>query len=105
MNEQKLIDEVTDLLTALIPDIGDEYRASDDPDDDQPGMMVTIATNDGEDWTWQTGDNSFMGSCYHYRHWGVGYLYRDTDCRDLAESMVDDMLEGVYYEQDLQEPN
>ena len=61
----------------------------------KPGMMVTIASNDGEEWTYQTGDNSFAGSCYHYEKWGVGYLYRDTDTQDLAESMVGEVFDGI----------
>ena len=61
----------------------------------KPGMQVTIASNDGEEWTYQTGDNSFTGSCYHCQHWGVGYLYRDTDTQDLAESMVGEVFEAI----------
>ncbi len=57
-----LIPEWCDLIKALIPEIQDDYRATDDSDDNVPGMQLTIATNDKADsWGFQTGDNSFMG--------------------------------------------
>jgi len=92
-HEETMIDEVTELLESLT--IDDDFRATDDPDDETPGMCVTIASDDGEEWTFQTGDNSFSGSCYHYHHWGVGYLYRDSDCREIAANMVDEVFEGM----------
>lgn len=36
--------EIRALLIRLKREIGDEYRASDDPDDNTPGMQVTFAT-------------------------------------------------------------
>jgi len=84
------------LLATLKKDIGDEYRASDDPEDETPGMQITIACNkEMTDWTYQTGDNSYSGSCYHYPYWGVGSLYRDTKPEDLADELIDDMLNQI----------
>lgn len=84
--------EITALMAALQPEIADEYRATDDPHDDTPAMQVTIATTDGEDWSYQTGDNSYMGSAYHYRYWGVVSLAREDDPADIAR----DALEQIY---------
>jgi len=57
-----LIPEWAALLRELIPEIADEYRATDDPEDSEPGMCVTIGTNDELDsWGYQTGDNSYSG--------------------------------------------
>lgn len=89
------IKEVTALLVALKKDIHDDYRASDDPDDDTPGMQVTVATTDGKNWTYQTGDNSYFGSCYHYQYWSVIYLYRNSNCADLAREAVNECMEAV----------
>ena len=96
--EETLIQEVTELLKELQGHIDDDFRATDDAEDDAPGMQVTIASNNGADWTYQTGDNSFTGSCYHYHHWGVGYLYRDSDCAETAAEMVDEVMEGIAQE-------
>jgi len=93
--EKAAIENVKALLDELIPEIGDEYRATDNPDDNEPGMMVTIASNTGHDWTYQTGDNSYMGSCYHKRFWGVGHLYRNTDTAALAEEMVNEVYDLI----------
>jgi len=91
------IKDVKSLLIALKKDIGDEFRCTDEPDDDKPGMHVTIACDDpnSDEWTYQTGDNSFVGSCYHYRNWSVVYLYRDSNCLELAKYAIDQLHELV----------
>lgn len=90
------IKEIRSLLINLKADIADEYRASED--DTIPGMCVTIATTDGCEWTYQTGDNSFTGGCYHYRHWSVISLYRRSNCTELAREVVNELL-GLVEEQ------
>jgi hypothetical protein len=81
---KKIIEEVKALLDKLKPTIQDIFRANED-EDDEPGMSVTIATNDGSSWVYQTGDNSYTGSCYHYHYWGVMSLYRDSDTLEIAK--------------------
>ena len=82
--------ELTQLIASLIPEIADEYRASDDPDDDIPGMQLTVATdNDVSCWNYQTGDNSFTGGAYGLPHWAVISLYRDTDPVEAAKEIAD----------------
>lgn len=74
------------LLGELKKDIDDDYRASDDPSDNKPGMQVTFAT-DGEKWNYQTGDNSFTGNCYSLPYWAVISLYRDSNRRSLVNEI------------------
>ena len=94
--EEKMVREVTDLLEFLKTTIEDDWRAGDDClEDDDPATDVTIATTDGDEWSYQTGDNSFSGSCYFYQFWGVGYLGRETDCAELAREMVDQVFEQL----------
>jgi hypothetical protein len=88
------------LVAALIPDIGDEYRASDDPGDETPGMQLTIgftpATPDKDaSWSYQTGDNSFTGGAYGHPHWGVVSLYRDSDAANAAEEIASQISELI----------
>lgn len=80
--------EFTRLLKALKQDIADDYRATDDPDDNIPGMCVTFATTDFSSWSYQTGDNSYTGGCYGHPHWAVVYLHRRSNSRELAEDAV-----------------
>ena len=83
------------LLRAVKSEISDEYRAFQD--DDRPGIQITIGTNsDLSEWTYQTGDNSFTGSAYFYPIWAVDGVYRDTNCRDLARSLIEQALEQSY---------
>jgi hypothetical protein len=84
--------EIRALLISLKREISDEYRCTDDPDDDTPGMLVTVATNDGVTWSYQTGDNSYTGGCYGCRHWSLIYLYRRSNCTELASSAVDELI-------------
>lgn len=56
------------------------------------GIDVTIAT-DGSDWTYQTGDNSFMGGAYHYPHWAVVFLAPRSNSRELAIDAMDQLHE------------
>lgn len=81
----KFESELVALFESLIPEIGDDYRATDDSDDDTPGMCVTVATDDSLScWSYQTGDNSFTGGAYGLPHWAVVYLYRHSSPLQLA---------------------
>lgn len=43
-------------------------------------MEITFATNEqGTQWNYQTGDNSFTGGCYSLPHWHVTAIAHDTD--------------------------
>ena len=58
---------------------------------------ITVATNaDGSgEWGWQTGDNSFSGDCYFYRHWAIGQIDTDTDPAELARDLRDQLEELI----------
>ena len=88
----------TRLFKALKGDIADEYRASDDPDDNTPGMCVTIGFTPASEeceasWSYQTGDNSFTGGAYGHPHWAVVSLYRRSNSRELAKDCADQIAE------------
>lgn len=90
--------ELAALLRSLKANIGDDYRASDDPEDDAPGMCVTVGWSpESGDWSYQTGDNSFTGGAYRYPHWGVISLYRRSNSRDLARDIQDQLAECVSF--------
>lgn len=95
-----MIPEWTQLIESLIPDICDDYRASDDPADDVPGMQLTIGftpTTAEKDchWHYQTGDNSYSGGAYGHPHWAVVSLYRDSDAAEVAEEIASQIGELV----------
>lgn len=88
------IPDWTKLVASLIPEIGDDYRASDDPDDETPGMQLTVGftpeTADKDfSWSYQTGDNSYSGGAYFHAHWGVVSIYRDSNPAELAAELAD----------------
>lgn len=96
---KKLEREVTQLLKALKKDIADEYRCSDDPDDNVPGMCVTVGATPHKDghlaWGYQTGDNSFTGGAYGHPYWGVGYLYRRSNSAEVAKEMIEEIADQI----------
>jgi hypothetical protein len=90
MNRDEFKAGLTALIAGLIPKIGDDYRASDDPSDDVPGMQITIGA-DEDGWSYQTGDNSYTGGAYGYQYWGLGAIYRDSDPAEVAEELLRDL--------------
>lgn len=88
------------LITALIPEIQDEYRASDDPGDNTPAMCLTIGfTPETEDrdysWHYQTGDNSFTGGAYGHAFWAVVTIFRDSVPSEIADEIADELAEII----------
>lgn len=91
-----------ELLTFLQKSIreGDQTTINgyNGPEDDPifPGFDITIATTDGETWGYQTGDNSYTGGAYHFRHWAVIYLYRDSNINQLVDDVMDQLCDLFY---------
>jgi len=88
--------ELVELIKGLIPTIEDDFRVSDDPDDDTPGIQITISCNeDCTRWSYQTGDNSYTGSCYGDPYWGIGYIFRDSKPEDVASELIADLSNQI----------
>jgi hypothetical protein len=90
------IAEISRLLVALKKDIADDYRCTDDPDDTTPGMLVTIGASPNGSWSYQTGDNSFTGGAYGHRHWGLCYLNRRSNSRELAREAINEIADSMH---------
>jgi hypothetical protein len=88
--------ELAQLCASLKKEISDEYRASDDPGDDTPGMQLTVGADGKGGWSWQTGDNSYSGGAYHYPHWAVVSLYRDSKCSEVAKEIRSELEEAYW---------
>lgn len=90
MNMQEFRADMVRLVAALIPDIGDEYRAyKPDPysDDDKPSMLLTIGA-DASGWGYQTGDNSYTGGAYGFADWSSVAICRDSDPENVADEII-----------------
>ena len=96
-NLEDLVPVWASLVEELIPEIQDDYRATEDPDDDTPGMLLTIGTNDeASSWSYQTGDNSFTGGAYGFPHWALLYLARDSNPSELARDAQSQIADLIY---------
>ena len=85
------IKEVSALIRAIKPDIGDEYVQEGDT---LPSIHITIGHNpDDGSWSYQTGDNSYTGGAYGYPNWAVGDIYRRTNSRELARDLIEQLDE------------
>lgn len=91
--EQIIVNQWAALLRSLKPYIGNEYRCTDDSDDKVPGMVVTFGLSTDGEWSYQTGDNSYSGGAYGFPHWGLVYLYRRSNCKELAQSAFNEAAE------------
>jgi hypothetical protein len=94
----ELVPQWERLAASLIPEIGDDYRATDDPGDDVPGMCLTIGFTPADkdkdaSWHYQTGDNSYSGGAYFHANWAVVYLYRDSVPSEMANDIADQLGE------------
>lgn len=90
--------EVKSLLKNLKKGIQNDDRAHED--DTLPGMLVTIGaqveTDGSFSWNYQTGDNSYTGGAYGYPNWAVIYLYRRSNCQELAQDAVMQISEHYF---------
>lgn len=88
------ITDLYPLIRAVKADIQDDYRASCAPEDDAPGIQLTIGASPDGSWSYQTGDNQFMGGAYFYPHWAVVGVYRASNCRELARDIREQLEEA-----------
>lgn len=86
---------LVELIKELIPTIDDDYRAFEYDDEySTPGIQITISNNTAcTTWSYQTGDNSYTGSCYGDPYWGVGAIYRDSNPEDVATELIDNLAQ------------
>ncbi len=92
MNMKHLRRDLAALVRELRGQIGNDYRCTNDPEDNTPGMLVTIGA-DRKSWAYQTGDNSYTGGAYGYSTWGLGYIYRDSNSYAVADAIISELTD------------
>lgn len=85
--------ELAKLIDSIKPDIEDDFR---DNEDEEPGIDITIGCSYDEEWSYQTGDNSYTGGAYSHPFWGVGRITRRCNSRELAKEIIEDCLDQAY---------
>jgi hypothetical protein len=93
--------DIKALLTANMADwkreavqIGRDYEDEygEDLNEGHDYMELTVATNDeGDQFNYQTGCNSFTGGCYSLRHWAVTGIHEDTEIDELHDEIVNEL--------------
>lgn len=99
MNNEQLFDEFKQRILPEVSAVIKHLKTDIDPDcidepDDTPSIQLTISTNDKlEYWSYQSGDNSYTGSCYGDPHWGVSYITEDCDPNDTANEIIENLAD------------
>jgi hypothetical protein len=87
------IKELSALVRHVKKYIGDEYRAFEE--DELPSIQLTVGWNaETGAWSYQTGDNSYMGSAYLYPTWAVVGVYRRSNSVEIAREIINELLEN-----------
>ena len=99
MSKPKLptIKDLAQLVRAIKPAILDDFR---DASGELPYVTLTVGcdTRTGK-WSYQTGDNSYVGGAYHYPDWAMVSVYRRSDSYALARD-IRDQLADLHYQQE-----
>lgn len=89
---KRLSSEVKEDIQEFLKTTWKEHLAS--IEEEQDSLDITFATNDdGDQWNYQTGDNSFTGGCYSLPHWAVGIIHSDTTPAELTTEIIDQLEE------------
>lgn len=88
-NYKNLCQVIDTVRTQIEPDQFD--------DDEAPNIQLTISVNDNcTEWTYQSGDTSYVGSCYHHTNWGIGWVDLDTPTCIDADYLISELAEAVF---------
>jgi len=85
---------LAELVSGIKSTIADDYRAFDDILG-EPSIQLTVGIDDTGGWGYQTGDNSYSGAAYHYPHWAVTAVYRNSNCREVAKEIQEELADTL----------
>ena len=92
-------------LETIVTQIVTEYKQYYKEDKDVEYIQLTVGTNgdlcevSGSTlYGYQTGDNSYTGGAYGYRHWGVAEINDESDPEEVVEDICEQLAEHLAYE-------
>ena len=85
-------------LASLVSDVKKDIRDANEQDeeDDVPGIHLTVGADGKGKWSYQTGDNSYSGGAYGFRHWGQCDVYPGTNPREAAQEILGELRESFW---------
>ena len=94
-------EQLIELIEHIQHNVLDNNSGIEEDEFSRTSLDITIASDgkDPNDWGYQTGDNSYSGACYFYRHWAIGYIDDQTIAEHLAVELLDQLEECLAYEQ------
>ena len=93
-------EQLIELIEHIQHNVLDNNSGIEEDEFSRTSLDITIASDgkDPNDWGYQTGDNSYSGACYFYRHWAIGYIDDQTIAEHLAVELLDQLEECLAYE-------
>ena len=94
LDSKEFYDEVFNLIVYAKENIEEdescEQDDNDDPDIENANYnTITVGMDKDGNWGWQSGDNSYSGGAYGYRHWGVAdYITKDSDINEHVQNII-----------------
>lgn len=101
--------EVKALINSLIEmsRLENNFYSNDEHEDSEMDTL-TIGTNfeineftNKCEWGFQTGDNSYSGGAYAYRHWAVIEYDLNSDPDELTDNLIDQLYEHLINSTDI----
>lgn len=98
---QSIKHEIVSLIEALQKEAGLFSADIDDCESESTSLDITISINkDATTWSYQTGDNSFVGSCYGDPYWGVTSFTKICDPSSIADYLLDDLANQINFDKE-----
>ena len=77
--------DIYDFINQYLPEFKRDSKEYD-------GLDITFATNDeGDTWSYQTGDNSYTGGAYGLPHWSVSFIDTETVASELYSDVINQL--------------
>jgi hypothetical protein len=77
------------LITANLDHWQSYIEPATDDDDEVSYLDLTIGLSDaGDEWSYQTGDNSFSGGAYCFPNWAVISFATDSNVDDVVADLL-----------------
>lgn len=94
--DKETVENLVAVINAVKKEIDDDMIQEGG---DEPSIQITISTDRAcGQWSYQTGDNCYSGSCYGDPYWGVGRIHRDTDASELVRELIEDLANQIDFE-------
>ena len=81
----------TDLRKLIKYNLKEWLSWLDDTEDECSNQLTVGLPNSGDEWSYQTGDNSYIGGAYCFPHWAVVSFDNETTIDELFSDLMEEI--------------